>query len=342
VALGTPQHDPSAGETLATDPRLRWRAHVGKAVRGCPAVGETVVAVGTVERQLVLLYRPTGQVLWRAGLKGTVRGGPLLAGDRVYVATEATPEGRIYAVRLKDGSIAWSVRTGSVFAPLALEGDTLYAATEGGLVQRLATRDGAVTWQRTLPGAVRAAPVPTPEGIALVTTADSLFLLDRRSGDVLRRQKTPGAVLATPALSPHADRLYVGTTDGHFFAVALPALTVLWDLDATDGIYGSPAVARDTVYALARNGTLWIVPDADTTGRGARSVSIDIVAITGPSPLADGLLVGGIGGEVMLVDPASGGVRWRVQADGPIEQPPLILGGELVVVSGRGDIHTYR
>lgn len=311
-------------------------------MRGCPAVGETVLAVGTVDRQLVLLYRPTGQVLWRAGLKGTVRGGPLLARDRVYVATEASPESRIYAVRMKDGSVVWSIPTGSVAAPLALDGDTLYAATEGGLVLRLATRDGAATWHRKLPGAVRAAPVPTPEGIALVTTADTLFLLDRRTGEILRRMKTPGAVLATPALSPHADRLYIGTTDGHFFAAALPALTVLWDLDATDGVYGSPAVARDTVYALAKNGRLWIVPDADTTGRGARSQAIDVVSITGPNPLAAGVLIGGIGGEVMLVDPATGAVRWRVQADGPIEQPPLILDGELVVVGGRGDIYLYR
>jgi outer membrane protein assembly factor BamB len=305
-------------------------------------VGETVLAVGTVERQLVLVYRATGQVLWRARLKGTVRGGPLLARDRVFVATEATPESHIYALRMKDGSVAWDVRTGSVAAPLALDEDTLYAGTEGGQLLRLATRDGAITWRRNLPGAIRAAPVPTPEGIAVVTTADTLFLLDRRTGEIQRRMKTPGAVLATPALSAHADRLYMGTTDGRFFAAALPALTVLWDLDATDGIFGSPAVARDTVYALAKNGTLWIVPDADTTGRGARAVPLDIVAITGPNPLAAGILVGGIGGEVMLVDPVTGGVRWRVQADGPIEQPPLLIDGDLVVVGGRGDIYTYR
>jgi len=345
VALGTPQHAPSAAETLSADPQLRWRIHVARAARGCPAVGETVLAFGTVDRQLVLVHRPTGQVLWRAHLKGTVRGGALLARDRVFVATEASPEAHIYAIKLRDGSVLWNVELGdaptaSIAAPLALEGDTLYAATEGGLVLRLATRDGAVTWRRALPGAVRAAPVPTPEGIAVATTTDTLFVLERRSGDVLRRMGTRGTVLASPALGIHEDRLFVATTGGHVFAVALPALTVLWDLDAGDEIYGSPAVARDTVFVLTRNGKLWLIPAADTIG--ARALTLDIVAIAGPNPLADGVLVGGVGGEVLLVDPATGNVRWRVQADGPIEAPPLMRNGELVVVGGRGDIHTYK
>src|SRR2546430_7696526 len=52
-----------------------------------------------------------------------------------------------------------STKTESVIAPLALEGDTIYAATERGTVLRLGAERGAVAWRRRLPGAVRAAPV---------------------------------------------------------------------------------------------------------------------------------------------------------------------------------------
>jgi len=44
----------------------------------------------------------------------------------------------------------------------------------------------------------------------------------------------------------------------------------------------------------------------------------------------------------VLVDAASGAVTWRAQIDGPIEHPPLVRNGDLVVVGGRGDIHVYR
>jgi len=49
-----------------------------------------------------------------------------------------------------------------------------------------------------------------------------------------------------------------------------------------------------------------------------------------------------VSGEVLLVDPGPGSIRWRVQLDGPIEEPPLVRDRQLVVISGRGDIHAYR
>jgi outer membrane protein assembly factor BamB len=340
VYLGTPQHDPSAAETLSADPRPRWHAAVGRAVRGGPAVGEGIIAVGTADRQVVLLTRSTGQVLWRTRLQGTIRAGPLLARDRLYVGTEASPDGRVYALRLKDGGVLWSTRTGSVEASLALDHDTLYAATEPGVVLRLATADGKVVWRRQLPGAVRAPPVPAPDGLAVATTADTLFLLDRATGEVRRRLATAGAVLGGPALGPGGKDLYVGTTGGHVVAVALPQLSATWEVDAGDAIFGALAVSRDTVYALARNGTLWLIPRADPAR--ARSLPLDLIATAGPTPLARGVLAASVSGEVVLVDPASGAISWRTQLDGPIEQPPLVRDGELVVVGGRGDIHTYR
>jgi outer membrane protein assembly factor BamB len=338
--LGTPQHDVSAAETLSADPRPRWQTVVGRAIRGSPAVGEAVIAVGTVDRQVVLLERAGGQVLWRTRLQGTIRAGLLLAGDRLYAATEASPEGRVYALRLKDGHVRWTARTGSIEAGLALDHDTLYTATEPGVVFGIATGDGKIIWRRQLPGAVRAPPVPTPHGLAVATTADTLFLLDRATGEVRRRLATPGAVLSGPALGPDGTDLYIATTGGHVVAIALPRLTVTWDVDAGDAIFGAPALAHDTVYALARNGTLWLIPRADA--RGARSLPLGIVATAGPTPLARGILAGSVSGEVVLADPGSGAIGWHAQLDGPIEQPPLVRDGDLVVVGGRGDIHAYR
>src|SRR2546428_1324126 len=217
--LGNSRHDACAAESLAPDPRPLWRADVGRAVRGGPGLGERVGAVGVAERVVTLLDRATGQALWRTRLRGTIHAGPLLEEERLYVATEA-PEGRVYALRLHDGRTLWSTKTESVVAPLALEGDTIYAATERGTVLRLGAERGAVAWRRHLPGAVRAAPVATPLGLAVATAADTLYLLDKTSGEVRARLATPGTVLAAPALAE--SRLYFGTTGGHVLAVELP------------------------------------------------------------------------------------------------------------------------
>jgi len=178
----------------------------------------------------------------------------------------------------------------------------------------------------------------------VATTADTLFLVASGTGEIRQRLALPGAVLATPALDAGGERLYLGTTRGHVVAVLLPALTVAWDFVAGDAVYGALAVARDTVFALARDGTLWLIPrDGPAAGgRAARSIALGIVCTAGPTPLGHGVLAGGVSGEVVLVDPDSGGIPWRVQLDGPIEAPPLVRNRELVVIGGRGDIHLYR
>jgi hypothetical protein len=69
---------------------------------------------------------------------------------------------------------------------------------------------------------------------------------------------------------------------------------------------------------------------------------LDVVSVAGPTPVAAGVLVASVSGEVLLVDRAEGKILWRARLDGPIEQPPLVRDRQLVVVAGRGDIHTYR
>jgi len=338
--LGSARHDAAAGETLNPDPRPLWRTSIGRAVRGSPALGETILAVGTVDRNVVLVDRTSGEVLWRQRLDGTIRAGPLLDEDRLYVATEAQPEGRVYAIRLRDGKTIWRTRVGSVAAPLAFDGDALYAGTEGGAVVRVDAEGqaGTVRWRRALSGAVRAAPVATPHGLAVVTTADTLYLLDRATGHVRGRLATPGAVLGTPATDGR--RVYLSTTNGRVLAVNLPELTVRWERAAGDAVYGAPALSHDTLYVLTRDGHLWLIP-VEEPGAATRH-ALGIVATAGPTPIVPGVLVGSVSGEILLVDRGSGTILWRAQVAGPIEEPPLVQGRQLVVVAGRGDIHAYR
>lgn len=336
--LGTPAHDVSAAESLNPDPRPLWKTVVARAVRGGAAIGESVIAVGAVDRNVVLLDRATGQILWRSHLPGTIHGGPLLDADRLYAATEQSPEGKVVALRLRDGRPVWTRTTGGVVAPLAFDGAELFAGTEAGLVLRLDPDQGAVVWRRQLSGAVRAAPVVTPDGLVIATTNDTVYLLDRATGTITGKHATPGTILAGPAYGQH--RVYAGTTGGHILAIDLPALTVAWDRAAGDGVLGAPALVHDTVFALTRAGVLWLIPaahPADATSRG-----LGIVARAGPTPTASGVLVASVSGEVLLVDRADGTVLWRAKLDGPIEAAPIVRDRTLVVIGGRGDIRTYR
>ena len=336
--LGNPRHDAGAQETLNPDPRPLWRVGVGRGVRGSPALGETIVAVSTADRYVVLIDRASGDVLWRSRVDGTMRAGPLLDVDRLYLATEAQPEGRVYAMRLRDGKALWKTNVGSVAAPLAFDGEALYAGTERGLVLRLEPEHGRVLWRRELEGAVRGGPVITPYGLVVTTTTDMLYLLDRQTGAIRSRLPLPGAVLATPASDGR--RVYLATTNGAVMAVDLEPLAIRWDRSTGEPVYGAPALVGDTLFVLSRDGRLWIIPT--NAPDGVMTHALGIVSTAGPTPLVSGVLVGSVSGEVLLVDRATGAIKWRTQVAGPIEEPPLVRDRQLVVIAGRGNIHTYR
>lgn len=338
MACAPTTHLAPATESVAGDPRTQWRTVAGRAVGSAIAIGTDVVALGASDRAVVLLERATGRRLWRRRVPGPVAGGPLIAGGRVLAATQAVPDGRVLALELRTGKLIWSVRTAGVTAPLALLESLVVAVTDTGDVLGLAVASGAQRWRRPLGRAARAAPVPAAGGIAVATLGDSLFLIDAATGMIRASCSTPGTVLGTPATDGR--RLYVGTMGGHLLALKLPDLTVAWDRAVGDAVYGATALQGDTLVALTSVGTLWRVP-VDSPD-GARQVALGLPATAGPTPVAGGVLVAGVTGEVLLLDAATDSVRWRIQRRAPIEAPPLVRDGQLFLVSGGGTVEALR
>lgn len=337
--LGNPRHDVSALESLPAEPQRAWVAQTGRAVRSAPAIGANVVAVATTDRFIVLLDRADGKTIWRTRLGGTFSAGPLLRGDRLFAATEASPDPRVYALRLSTGKPIWTVDVkGGVAAPLVLDGGEILLGTEPGTVWALDAGTGAVRWRTKLNGAVRAQPLVTVKGVLVFTTDDSLYLLRRDNGEILRRGPTPGTVLGTPALDTAT--AYLATTAGQVIALDVATLTARWTVPAGDVVYGAPALARDTLYVLPRNGVLLAIPV--NAPEAARRDSLLLAATAGPTPLAHGVLVAGVDGTLLLAIPDSGSVPWRIRVPGPIESPPLVRDGVLLVVGGHGDVHLFR
>ena len=336
--LGAPRHDASAAESLVAAPLRAWRTAAGRSVRGGVAIGDSVIVVGTADRTVVLLERDKGRVLWRRRVPGTVAGGPLLDGDRVFVATQATPKGRVMALRLKTGATLWEAASDGVSAPLALSDSLLIAISDAGVVQAFDAATGTPVWQRSVRRAARSAPVPVADGIVVATIGDSLYLLETTTGAIRARMATPGTILGTPATD--GEHLYCATTAGRLLSLALPGLTVAWDRPLGDAVYGAPALVRDTLYVLTANGTLWRIPV--TAPEQARSTALRVPATAGPTPMAGGILIGGTSGEVILLDAATDSVRWRMHVRGPIEEPPVVRDRQLILVSGGGAVEAFQ
>ncbi|MDP3773510.1 MAG: PQQ-like beta-propeller repeat protein [Gemmatimonadales bacterium] len=335
--LGSSLRAPAARESVNADPQPVWRADLGRGIVGGPAFSEDLVAISLIDRQVAILDRATGEVIWRRRLTTNVGAGPLLADDRIFVATQ-TGTGRVYALRLTNGRSIWSAQAGDVVAPLALGETELYSASIEGLVTQFSAASGLRHWRVPLSGAVRTAPVPVPIGVVIATAADSIFLLDGASGAIRARRATRGTVLAAPAL--FADSLLLlGTMGGRLEALDSRTFEVRWGIDLGGGVVGSVAVRERTAYALTTRGQLWIVP-LDGPER-ARSVALGVVARAGPVPVTGGVFVCGVNGELALVDEM--GVRkWTARLEPPVMEPVIVEGRMVLAVSQRGEVVAFR
>lgn len=335
VPLGSSTRAPSADQRVPTEPSLRWRANVRRGAAGPPALGEAVLAVTTLDRAVTLLKWATGETVWRRNLSAPASGPPLILGDRVYAASTGR-QGRVYAFGLRRGNRRWDARVGSVVPPIAASPGLVFVGTERGLVQALEGDRGQQRWRRQLPGVLRLGPVDVG-GALLVATDDSLYLLAPTDGTIVARVPAPGTVVAPPAW--RNDTLVIVSPDGIIAGLARNDLATLWAVPTGDPVFGMPAIARDTVFAVTLGGALWRVPLATPDQPVAFGLGVTVRAT--PAPTADGVLVGTTAGEVLLAR-GEGSVERRVRVDGPVEQPPIIKDGVLLVIDGKGRVLTWR
>lgn len=325
-----------SSETLAADPQPVWRVSLARGITGAPALSEDVVVVGLADHRVALLERATGALIWARRLSLALGGGPLVSDDRIFIAEQALG-GRIYALRLGNGSTIWSAKAGDVAAPLALQDSALYAGMMNGTVGRLDPASGAWVWRTRLPGAVRAALTPVPGGVIVATTTDSLYLIDGETGGVRVRRASRGTVLAAPGLVDSF--LVVGTTAGRLEAMHAGTLRTIWSLELDEPVVGSIATLDGRAYAMTGRGTLVIVPIGEPTA--VRRTRLDIVSRAGPVPTAQGVYVSAVNGEIALVD--SMGIRkWTARMEPPLSEPVMADARMLFAVSMRGDVVAFR
>ena len=336
VYLGGPARAAGAAESIAADPQPIWHASLGRGITGSPALAEDVLAIAAVDRRVALLDRATGAMIWDRRLTFPMGAGPLIREDRLFVA-EQTGEGMVYALRLSNAQTLWRAKAGDVVAPMALEGGALYVATTAGSVGRLKPDSGTWAWRARLPGGVRSAPVPTPQGLVVATTMDSIYLLDAATGAVRVRRGTRGAVLAAPAL---ADSLIlIGTSAGSIAGLDVATLETRWSLQLNDPIVGSLAVQGGRAWALTGRGVLCMIPLDNP--RAMRSVPLGLVVRAGPSPVVGGVFVSAVNGELVLVDSA-GTRRWGTRLEPPLVEPALIDRRTIIATSTRGEVVAFR
>jgi outer membrane protein assembly factor BamB len=267
----------TAGEVVAVDPSN------GRRLWSIPRVPGPVapVAVDPSTNGGILVYTEGGlsgiaggtgdvaavsltdrSLLWAFTLPRVSRGGPTIAGGRVFVGTDG---GIIYAIDGADGGQVWKAETdGLVVGPLAASGGMVFGVAENGhgaasTVYGWHADTGKEAWSFAQTRGVIGSSSPSATGgVVYVGMGDSTVrAFDASSGDVLwsRAVSTTFSPGSAPALA--GGSVYALTAGGHLYDLRASDGTRVWDyLFDANSIRSSALVASDTVYAGLDDGTV--------------------------------------------------------------------------------------
>jgi outer membrane protein assembly factor BamB len=331
--LGEPDRSPSAGEHLPDSLVLLWDAGIGRSAAGPVALGDSVVVTQGSDNKLSLYLRHSGARVWQSRLKGPSATGAVFDGEMVFAAS-GDAKGRLHGYEFGTGKKRWDATIGPVAGPLAVRGARVFAATATGWLFSFDAATGEPHWSRPFPRPLRAG-VTVLDSLLIVATEDSLFLVGAEDGQVEASALTPGTVISPPAVSGSV--LVVTTPDGFVAAYDRTTLDQLWEQPLGEPVFGAPAIARDTVFVVTLHGTLWRIPLRDPAG--ALTLALGVTVRATAVPLGEGVLLGTVEGEIWWVVPGDPEPRWRRQFRPPIDQPPVVDGGELFILDGRGKLH---
>lgn len=254
--------DPETGAEVWTYPAEPER---GRTFYAPPAVSDDMVVVGDYDNTLVALNPDTGAPIWTfESDRSPFIGSATISNGLVYAGSA---DGVVHALNPQNGSEVWSFEAdqGIWAEPLVVE-DTLYIPSLDKHLYALDAETGELRWR-------------FPD-----------------SGDSL----TPpmGAIVSAPTY--YEGLLLFGSFNNRLYALDVESREVVWQYEATNWVWGSPAVDEAT-------GTL-VAADLD--------------------------------GHVFALDVETGDELWTTEVSGRVVGSPVLVAaqeGETAVFVGSGD-----
>ncbi len=258
------------------DGKIVWRRKIPAASRAAPTISDDRVFVTTMDNRLLALNANDGTLLWDyAGMSGAAglvgAASPAASRDIVLPVFSS---GEIYALRVENGSAAWSDNLSGIRASSGLSGISdiralpvidkgiVIAISFGNRLVALDERTGNRIWQRDIGGSE----MPWIAGnYVFVVTNDSELVGMGRDNGLIRwvrplpkfrnpEKRTDPIYWSGPVLA--GNRLVVAGSDGGVLEVNPETGDVVRSWGSGLSISITPVVAGDMLYLLGDNGTL--------------------------------------------------------------------------------------
>ncbi len=296
---------------------LRPEGESDTALGGGIAADGGRIFVATGYGSMAALNPGNGGQLWSVSLEAPARGAPTAVGGKVFVVTQTN---EVVALNAEDGSQVWSYagipETAGLLSSAnpAVSGNKIVVPFSSGEVTALDVKDGTPEWSDAVSRSYRTAAV---SGLADVSASPVI---------------AGGTVIATG----------VG---GRTIAVNLRTGERLWEQNI--GSVHTPVVAGNAVFLIDLNDRLAALDLK--SGKPMWVTQLPVVRTkkkqsnwAGPVLAGNSLWMFSSDGRIGQVNPTDGTIISNRETSERIFMSPIVAGGRLITVSGKGDIVAYN
>ncbi|MEA3403675.1 MAG: PQQ-binding-like beta-propeller repeat protein [Armatimonadota bacterium] len=175
------------------DLRIAWTHQLPGSCQSTPAVVDGALVVGSNDGSVSAIDAATGELRWRKGMTGEVRGSPAVGprGERIYVASAG---GTVLCLE-PDGRTRWfHAADAPIYASPLVIGDRVICPTNGGSVLALNADTGEPAWQCEAPEYAIESGVAVGGARVYAGAWDCfVYCIDLATGELHWRQRSAGS-----------------------------------------------------------------------------------------------------------------------------------------------------
>ncbi len=267
-------------EILAISPEngeIKWRKHLPAPSRAAPTVINGRVFVSTINSRLVALSAKDGKGLWEyTGINETTALlGAASAAANSDIVVPVFSSGEITALRVENGSVAWSDNLSSVRryggglesisdikAMPVIDRGIVIAISFGGKIAAIDSITGARIWQKEISGSQT--PWISGNQIYVLSSENQLIALNLIDGSIFwinelprfedEEDKDDPITLTGPVMA--SGKLIIAGSDGYIREINAHNGELTRTIKIKKKVQIAPIIANNTLYLLSDDGTL--------------------------------------------------------------------------------------
>jgi outer membrane protein assembly factor BamB len=284
-----------------------------------PVYGATAART---QGQAALQVRPPFRVVWSRGLGSLVEFPAAISDGVAYIGNARE---RIYALSMRDGTVAWrhDVAGGKLAASPAVFGDLLIVNGMDGVVRALHRSNGSEAWHVPLGSPIESSPSIALGLDVLGDWAGEIVALDLRTHRV-RWHRDDGCKITSSAAIVGATA-YLGDYCGRLLALDVRTGRLRWARTVNGRVYGTPAVAHGRVFVPSSNGGS--LTAFTTSGRFLWQRRFGSYVYSSPAVWDGRVFVGDYGGGFYALSASRGTTLWEVAAGGAVSGAAVVVDG---------------